>query len=143
MTNQTSHFWLNWLLGALVGTALMGLGFVLLPLQTQSFFDWMMFAGAAPAMSAEAQSYVHFVYGVLGAVLFGWGSMMAMLTHGPLRRGEPMAWRILALPFLGWYVVDTLHSLTTGYWQNAVFNTVFLAAIAPPLIALRPQSTAR
>jgi hypothetical protein len=60
-----------------------------------------------------------------------------MLALGPLRQGDRSAWRIFVVSLLAWFVTDTLFSLWSGFWQNALLNGVFALLFAPPLIGLR------
>jgi hypothetical protein len=89
-------------------------------------------------MSAEAAAYVAFVYGVLGAVMIGWGVTLGWIARVPLRRGEAWAWWATAVPLVAWFVPDTSRSLLAGAWQNALLNVVFAAMFVPPLVGLRP-----
>jgi len=93
--------------------------------------------GPPPGMTAEAAAYSRFAYGVLGAVMFGWMILAALVVNGPFRGGEPWAWNALAVSLGAWFVVDTAHSLLSGFWQNAVLNAAFALLLAPPLIATR------
>lgn len=132
-------FWQRWLLVVVSATGVFGLSMVLAPGPIQEFFNWMIFGDTAtPAgFSAEAADYIRFVYGVLGAVMFGWMVITAAVIAGPMKAGEAWAQLAVAVSFAGWFAVDTTHSLVTGYPENAVFNVVFAAGVAIPLIALR------
>lgn len=122
------------------GAGVFGLAFVLLPGATEDLFNWMIFGSAASPESfgAEARDYIRFVYGVLGAVLAGWAVLIAAVALGPLRRGEPWAWNAVAGSVAFWFVVDTTHSLATGYPENALLNLGFAIAFAVPIWLLRP-----
>src|SRR5512133_1059293 len=62
------------------------------------------FASGAP--DAESARILGFVFGVMGALMLSWGSLMAMLAIGPLRRGEDWAfWTLLAAALL-WFAID-------------------------------------
>ena len=133
----------------------MGLFFVLSPSLTLSFFDWMVYGGkdASPVpaslMAGETRRYAGFIYQVLGAVIFGWAVLLALVIRGPqldgggdtdmARRVGDWTWHAFALSFAAWFVVDTAMSLVMGFWQNAVFNSVFGVAVAIPLIVGWPR----
>jgi len=152
MTSRTLLMALSVALGA------MGLFFVLSPNITLSFFDWMVYGGTeaspvpASLMDGETRRYAGFIYQVLGAVLFGWAVLLTMVIRGPQLAGDTdpetrttlrdWSWRAFALSFAAWFVLDTTMSLIMGFWQNAVFNTLFGVVIAIPLIAGRPRSHA-
>jgi uncharacterized membrane protein YqaE (UPF0057 family) len=36
-----------------------------------------------------------------------------------------------------WFIADTAYSLSSGFWQNAVLNTLVLVVFAVPLAATR------
>ena len=83
---------------------------------------WCHLLTLIAAAVAVAIAYVEFAYGVLGAVLIGWMAMVIALVRGPLRRGEPIAWTMLATSTSIWFVIDPAFSLAMGFWQNAVLN---------------------
>ncbi len=127
----------------------MGLFFVLSPSVTLSFFDWMVYGGTdaspvpASLMAGETRRYAGFIYQVLGAVIFGWAILLTLVARGPEKaetspdRISGWMWRCLALSLGGWFVLDTSMSLVTGFWQNAVFNTLFGISAAVPLLLWR------
>ncbi|MEO0961359.1 MAG: hypothetical protein AAFY01_02940 [Pseudomonadota bacterium] len=131
----------------------MGLFFVLSPSMTVSFFDWMIYGGyeASPVqaglMQGETRRYAGFIYQVLGAVIFGWAILLTLVVKGPTETQittgaiAPWLWRCVALSMGGWFVLDTAMSLVMGFWQNAVFNTLFGVAAAVGLFLWRPQDT--
>jgi hypothetical protein len=125
-------FWLNWLRVAVAGTGLFGLTLVWWPWGTQAFFNWMIFQDPAHSFGVEAERYLVFVYGVLGATIAGWSASMWMSLRSFQADHVPR----LALPLLLWFSVDTSFSLYSGYWQNAVLNASFILLFAPPLLGL-------
>lgn len=132
-------FWWRWLMAAAAGVAVFGLSMVLLPEWTQGFFNLLIFGAVAgnPGFGAEAVAYITFVSAVLGAVMWGWGVLMVKLLRGPFRRREPEAWWMLVISLVAWFVPDTLYSLASGFWPNAVLNSVFALVFAIPLWATR------
>lgn len=126
-----------------LGVGAFGLAFVVLPGPIEGLFNRMIFGSAAApeTFSAEARDYIRFSYGVIGAVMAGWMALIGAIALGPLRRGERWAWEALAGSIAFWFVVDTAHSLATGYPENALLNVGFVIAFAVPLYALRPRGT--
>lgn len=118
---------------------------VALPQVTQDAFGWMVFgsSGFPPTFSIDALAYVQLAHAVIGAVMVGWFALMLWLVRGPLAHGLPGAWSALALSLSGWYLLDTSFSLLSGFWQNAVLNTVVLIAFLPGLAATRPRRPPR
>lgn len=142
-----------------IAFGVMGLLFVLLPGLTLSFFDWMVYGGydASPVqsglMDGETRRYAGFIYQVLGAVLFGWAVLLTLVIRGPRLETDSATtaaqvldawtWRVFATSFVAWYVLDTTMSLVMGFWQNAVFNTLFGIVVAVPLILGWNKATQR
>jgi len=93
------------------------------------------FPGRGP--DAETTRLISFVFGVLGAVMLSWASLMAFLAMGPLRRGEAWAWKaLLAAPPL-WFLMDESFSLFFRVDANAIGNILILLWMLAPLLALR------
>lgn len=44
---------------------------------------------------------------------------------------------MLVISLVAWFVPDTLYSLASGFWPNAVLNSVFALVFALPLWATR------
>lgn len=141
MNGQSNLFWQRWLLVVTVGVVLFGLAFMLLPDLMQQVFNLLLF-GAADAdgrFDATTVDYLEFVYGVLGAVMIGWGASLLLIVMGPFRRGEREGWNMLAVSLGVWYVVDSAFSVYSGFAANAALNTVFFVLYLIPLAATYRQ----
>ncbi len=77
------------------------------------------------------------IYGVLGAVIAGWGTLIAFWAHYPFKTQEQWAWNGLALATTIWYTADTTISAMYGIIFNVVFNTILLFLLAMPLLFTR------
>jgi len=75
--------------------------------------------------------------------MFGWGVMLLLVLLGPFRRGSHEAWLTLSISLAAWFIPDTIFSLWSGYWQNAVFNTALVFLFAIPLAATYRVSNKR
>lgn len=139
-TSSIPLFWINWLSFAAVFTMLFGLLMVVLPSLTLKGFGLMIFKNANQfsAFDPQTTAYIELAHAVMGAVLLGWGALMLMVVRKWMARGIKEAWGMVALSVLLWYVPDTIFSLASGFWQNAVLNTGFAFLYAVPLFALRP-----
>ncbi len=137
MTQQVNGLWWRWLVVVSIGVMLFSAGFIVAPGLMDTLFDWMFFSASRSdaTFSPEADAYIAFTYGVLGSVLIGWMVLILRVVVGPFRRGERAGWDMIALSMAVWFVVDTGFSLASGFWENAVFNTLFFAAFAIPLAA--------
>lgn len=135
---KVSVFWFRWLVVVIVGAMLFGISMVLSPDFIRRFFGLLFYTsanGLDNRFGIAAIAYITLVHGVLGAVMFGWGMALLMILLGPFRRGSREGWLILSVSLAAWFVPDTLFSLWTGFWQNAVFNLLFALLFAIPLAA--------
>lgn len=132
-----SRFWWRWLVVATAVVAIFGALLVLAPALMQRVLGALYFPPPAgpPSMDARGSGYVMFTAAVLGAVMIGWAVMLFLVLLGPFRRGEREGWTMLAVSLAAWFVPDTVFSLVSGFWQNAVLNAVLGILFAVPLAA--------
>lgn len=122
-------------------TAIFGVSMALAPGFTQALFGIIIFSNPAQfeTFNPQATAYIALTHAVMGSVMVGWSVLMYMLVHQmQLNRGSA-TWGMLPASLACWYVPDTLFSLLSGFWQNALLNTSFAIAYAIPLFALRPR----
>lgn len=133
------RFWWGCLVAAAIAVLLFGLCLVLLPGLTRAALNLMFYASVQghPSFSPEAHAYLRLVYAVLGAVMIGWAVALLGMLLGPFRRRESIGWSVVACSIAAWFVPDTAVSLWSGFWQNVVFNLMFVAAFGLPLAATR------
>jgi hypothetical protein len=141
-TSLPSRFWITWLLCVSVGVIVFGLLLVIAPALSRQGFSLLMFASTTHIenFGAPAANYIALAHVVIGAVMIGWGSALFGLSYKMLANGSRLAWNLITLSVLAWFVPDTSYSLLSGFWQNAVLNTVFLLLFAFPLLAIRSQT---
>jgi hypothetical protein len=133
-------FWIRWLYAVTLVVILLGGSMVLMPGVAREFFSILFYyalGGFQARYPAAANEYIIFAHGVLGAVMVGWGASMLLVLRGPFCRCDSDGWALLAVPMLTWFVADTGFSLYTGFWQNAILNSVLLVLFAIPLAATR------
>ena len=127
---NTFDFWQKWLLG--VAILLVAFGTILavfpqsraLDLAFNSHIDPVFWGqGNLPPEAAMFQSWI---YGVLGAVVAGWGILLAFVVHHPFKERRKWAWNGLATGIAVWFVLDTTLSVTHHVFFNAGFNTLVL-----------------
>ena len=132
---------MTYLQGLTAALAVLSLSLVVLPDAGSAAFSALIYQQRdLPAeFSPAAREYVQLTHAVLGAVMAGWFTMMLLLSLllGTVAR----AWDALVLGLAVWFVPDTAYSLASGFWQNAVLNTVILTLFAPALLATRPRVT--
>lgn len=130
------EFWFRWLYIVILGVMLFGASMILIPEVARDLFSLLFFSSPGEFQArypAEANEYILFAHGVLGATMFGWGATMLLILKGPFQRCEPGGWMMLAMPLILWFVADSAFSLYTGYWQNVLLNAVLLLLFGIPL----------
>lgn len=83
--------------------------------------------------------FQHWIYGVLGSTMAGWGIILIFISSGPFKKREKWSWNCIFLAILLWYLVDTAISLYFGVNFNAVFNTMLFVLVMLPLVFTRKQ----
>jgi len=129
--------WYRWLVAVTVGMMALGLFMVIAPALTRQGFSLMVYSEAdrIGGFGEEPAAYIELAHAVMGSVMFGWGAALLLVLRGPFRRGLREGWMILPVSLVAWFVPDTIFSLWSGFWQNAVLNSVFLVLFAIPLAA--------
>ena len=136
------HFWQRWLSVISIVIIVFGLGMALL--NSTPIFEILnrqidpVFWGDQPT-PAQAIAFRGWAYGVMGAVMAGWGVFFIFLANFPFQRKEKWAWYCLLVGTLVWYVPDTLVSISSGVMLNAGINTVLLALLILPLLLTRKE----
>lgn len=138
-TDHPSKFWLNWLLAVAAGVAAFGLVLVTAPPIALQGFSLLVYSSPERigSFGDEPARYISLSHAVLGGVMVGWGTALFYVTRTLIARGSRHGWNIVALSVAAWFVPDTAYSLLSGYWQNAVLNTVFVVLFAIPLWNIR------
>lgn len=132
-------FWRRWFASASLTAA--AFGFALALLNQTSAFEPLLSAHVDPAFWGNTQKtpasahFQQFAYGVMGAMLCGWGLLMASVARAAFGPTDRLVRRALSLSLLVWYFLDTMISLAFGVIWNAALNTVLLFVIGLPLVA--------
>jgi hypothetical protein len=136
-TARPSHFWINWLSAVSGGVVAFGLTLVLAPAFTRQGFALLVYAspGRVDAFGLEPVRYISLAHAVLGGVMVGWGVTLFYVTRTLLAEGMRLGWNLVAVSVAAWFLPDTVYSLASGFWQNAVLNAVFLGLFGIPLWA--------
>lgn len=72
---------------------------------------------------------LRFSLALMGAVTLGWGATVLAVVRGTADMPAAQAlalWRGITTALLLWYVVDSALSVATGFWRNALSNTVLI-----------------
>ncbi len=135
-------FWQRWLVGLGIAVSVFGLGMVFFngtPL-FESFNRQIdpAFWGTNTVDDA-ARRFQQWIYGVWGATIAGWGTVLTYVAHYPFKRKERWSWNGLALGLLIWFVLDTSLSVLYKVYFNAAFNTALLVLAGLPIALTRRE----
>jgi len=59
-------------------------------------------------LTGEGAQFVQFIFGVLGAVMFGWMVLLGAVVLGPFRRGERWSWIAVSVSIVAWFAIDSV-----------------------------------
>ena len=134
---NVKEVWQSWLtiwavLVTLFGLVLAGGAFAATDGMTTALFS--LFGNPLPA---DIDHHHRFAIGLMGAVTMGWGltylcAFKALFLLEPAQAAP--IWRWLLGASLVWYVIDSGISVATGFWLNAVSNTVLIILLLIPLV---------
>ena len=145
---RSERFWLGFLRVVTLGVIVFGLALVVAPALAREGFSLLVYgsAGRIDDFGSEAADYIGLAHAVMGSVMVGWGTALLLVL-----RGEPTGrlrekLLIFVISLAAWFIPDTAFSLISGFWQNAVLNTVFALLFAIPLtslLSMRDETRAR
>lgn len=137
MLQATKPLNLAWMTGwcaavGLFGMILAGSGFEVTSGPVRILFDVLNGPG-----ELDLNPYVRVSLAVLGAVTMGWSlTLMAVIqvANQLEKQVSKRIWIGIAASIVIWYVIDSILSIATGFWLNAVSNTIFSATFLIPVI---------
>ncbi|QLE55896.1 hypothetical protein [Nostoc sp. TCL26-01] len=137
MTRSWFRFWWYWLIIVTCGVIFFSFSLIIAPDFMQIFFDAIFFPASSThtIFNEVASSYIKFLYGLLGAVMMGWSVALLYILLKPFCRQEDEAWYAMTASIVVWFIIDSSFSISTGFWQNAVLNMIFLLFFMIPLAA--------
>lgn len=117
-----------------------GLAIAAVPWVRIDLFSWVARGDAdlTAGFSDEARDYLAFNQSLMGALTAGLGVAALWLARLPIARREPWGWFAFASAIGGWFVIDNVASVATGYPRNVVLNVVLVAPLVPLLWSTRP-----
>jgi hypothetical protein len=135
--------WFSCLRLATIGVIVFGVVLVVAPALSRQGFSLLVYSsgGHILGFGNEAADYIALAHAVMGAVMVGWGTALLLVLRGPMRRNLREGIQIYAISLASWFVPDTLFSLASGFWQNALLNLGFAVLFAIPLVMLWRQSS--
>lgn len=131
-------FWLGWLRVATIILIVFGLLLVVAHGLALKGFSLLVYSssGRISEFGSEAADYISLAHAVLGAVMVGWGTALLLVLRGPMKRNVREGALIFAISLTCWFIPDTIFSVASGFWQNALLNLSFAVLFAIPLTAL-------
>jgi hypothetical protein len=85
----------------------------------------------------DLNPHMRFTLAVLGAVTIGWSlTLMVAIqaAHQLEQQTKRSIWIGIVASIIVWYVVDSSLSIATGFWHNAISNTIISATFLIPVI---------
>ncbi len=137
------EFWRKWFFAATLIVIVYGLGLAFFG-QT-AIFNYFLnnqintaFWGTTQ-ITGNVLRFQRFIYGVLGAVVAGWGVILAFIASYPFKKKEKWAWESLVLGVCVWFIIDTGFSAYYGAHSNALINVLLFIIAGVPLILTRNE----
>lgn len=135
------NFWQKWLFG--FGLYLIVFGAILSFFSHSALINYVFNHHIDPVfwgldeLPENTKKFQAWIYGVLGAVISGWGIFIAFIAHYPFKAKERWAWHCIASVFIVWFVIDTVVSVYYRVGFNVFINITFLLFALLPLIFTR------
>jgi hypothetical protein len=128
---------LTWMTGwcaalILFGIILMGGGFEATSAPTRLVYGLLGNTG-----QLDLNPPMRFTVAILGAVTIGWSlTLMAVIQAANQleKRVSKFIWTGVTVSIVIWYVIDSSLSIATGFWLNAVSNTLISATFLIPVL---------
>ena len=137
MLQETKPLNLAWMTGwcgavGLVGIVLVGGGLEATSDPVRILFYFLNGSG-----ELDLNPYLRFSLALLGAVTIGWSlTLMAVIrvANQLEKQVSQSIWIGITASVIIWYAIDSILSIATGFWLNAVSNTIFSATFLIPVI---------
>ncbi len=128
-----SKFWQTWLTIWCLAVALFGLILAGAAFEATQAPARLLLTLMSPTNTASFDPQARFTIGLMGAVTLGWG-LTAWVLIAAAPSLPPAIWARLTAAIAVWFVLDSTISIATGYWLNAVSNTLITAAYLLPIL---------
>ena len=76
---------------------------------------------------------IRFLSALTGGFLLGWGVMVWCLSIWVYDLAPEPVRRCLVVSVCAWFVLDSLGSVTSGNWPNAIWNVLVLLVVIGPM----------
>ena len=133
-------FYYNWLNAVMVAMIATG-AYMAFFNQSDSFiFNSIVntpFWGSGNEPDMAARNFQGFIYGLTGAVMIAWCTLMLMVINNAFKKQQLWAWKAFLISVLAWFPIDEIISIYYKVYLNAVFNLLLLLIIIIPLMLTR------
>jgi hypothetical protein len=85
----------------------------------------------------DMDAHHRFGFGLMGAVSLGWGLTFYgafKALHALDAKTAAPIWRFMNIGIFAWYLIDSYISVATGFWMNAVSNTLLVILYYIPVL---------
>ena len=132
-----SSLWRNWLTAWSVVVVIFGLVLAGAGLEPTDGVAEALLSIMGPSGAFEWTPHLRFATALMGAVTMGWGLTFFAVFGAANRLGDQAGpvWRLLTLALVVWFVIDSVLSVATGFWLNAVSNAGLLTGYLVPVLA--------
>jgi hypothetical protein len=133
-------FYYNWLIAVMV--AMIATGIYMAFFNQSEFFIFRYivntpFWGIGKEPDIAALHFQGFIYGLTGAVMIAWCSLMLMVIKHAFKKQQLWAWQAILVSVLAWFQIDEIVSIYYKVYLNAIFNLLLLLLIIIPLMLSR------
>lgn len=132
-----SKVWQNWLSAWAILVTVFGLVLAGGAFAATDGLTTMLFTLFGNPLPIDIDTHHRFAIGLMGAVTMGWG-LTYFGAFKALHAVDPATaapiWRYLLFAGLVWFVIDSTISVATGFWMNAVSNTILMMLFLIPLV---------
>lgn len=131
-------FWKNWLIVASLITVIYGLGLAffgqsnLFNILINDQLNEVFWNTTEPPR--EFIEFQQFNLGVLGSVVAGWGVLMTFIFYHAYDKKQKWVWNATIFGLIVWYLPDTIISILSLVYSNAIMNTLLFLLFLIPLI---------
>jgi len=135
------NFWQKWLFG--FGLYLTAFGLLLSFFGHSTLMNFVFNNQIDPVfwgltrLPDNTERFQAWIYGVLGAVISGWGILISFIAYYPFKAKERWAWNCIATGLIVWFIIDTVISVYYHVGFNVFINIVFLLFVLLPLLFTR------
>ena len=129
--------WQNWLSAWAILVTVFGLVLAGGAFAATDGLTTMLFTLFGNPLPADIDAHHRFAIGLMGAVTMGWGltyfGAFKALHALDAATAAPI-WRYMLFASFVWFAIDSTISIATGFWMNAVSNTVLIVLFLIPLV---------